>query len=135
MGSYYQISLDINANGGVGSTMTLNTLSIYSGNTANRTDLTGATLHITLADTYTLENINGGSGLGDVQFFIPTSAFAGHGTYFTLFASISESDDGPEEFAAAQGGTSTVPDGGATVALLGLALTGMGMFRKFWRKN
>jgi hypothetical protein len=135
---YYQISLDINQSGGVGSTMDITGFSLYTHNMANLTQSQFNMLSpvISLSMAYNLTNINGGSGVGDVQFYIPISALAGAGTYVTLFGSFSGSNDGFEEFAANIGSnTPAVPDNGMTVALLGLSFGALALLRRSRAKH
>lgn len=90
-------------------------------------------------------NLNNGSGSGDMLAYIPTSLFGpetdylyfysqfgGKGTIGTGQDRISyEENDGFEEWAVKERSTpTTVPDGGATVALLGVGLVGLGMMRR-----
>lgn len=94
----------------------------------------GGTLRYDLdagADSTVLLNyaLNPGSGAGDLWIYIPTSAFTGASMddYLYLYAQFGgygdayQANDGFEEFAALCD-TAVVPDGGATVLLLGLGL-------------
>ena len=85
---------------------------------------------------------NSGSGSGDLFVYIPTSALVNSpGDFLYLFSSFggtgttndpNNDNDGFEEWAVRFVSTpTTVPDGGATLTLLGLALGGIGVFRRF----
>jgi len=80
-----------------------------------------------------------GSGSSDMVVYVPKSLFAGaSGTDFLYFYTIngthnavvngSEANSGFEEWRAVQSTVVTVPDGGNTLALLGLSLLGLGAF-------
>lgn len=84
---------------------------------------------------------NSGNGQADVLIFVPTSLFAGvTDTYLYLYTEMGRVHTGGpvngdaegsfEEFAALTGPNTRVPDGGATIALLGLSLLGMTAVRK-----
>lgn len=71
---------------------------------------------------------NNGSGSGDLYVYIPTSLFASAtGDYLILYSEFGAGtyaqNDGFEEWAACTG----VPDGGSTLALLGVAIIGLGL--------
>jgi hypothetical protein len=126
-GSYFQISLDINQNqsGGPSENILLTDFEIRTGTLANRTNLTGTNLRTSLVNDYQLGDINAGSGVGDVQFYIPVFNYAPD-TYLTLFANFERSNDGIEEFSAVVGtqppDRPSVPEGGTTALLLGSTL-------------
>lgn len=80
---------------------------------------------------------NNGSGSGDLLVFIPTSLFTDPGAYLILYTEYGAgnyvNNDGFEEWAHLAA-PQNVPDGGAAVALLGAALTAMGLARKYFAK-
>jgi hypothetical protein len=147
---YYQILLDINQNsGGSNELLSLNELEIYTRTGAltsadEYSDLTGgATLVWDLDETedWTIElnySLNPGSGSGDMFAYIPVSDVGTDGTKnFYLFSSFgvpNGPNDGFEEWAVVRAPTTQVPDGGGTVALLGLALAGIASARRFMKK-
>ncbi len=143
-GDYYEILLDIGEGGGPNALLTLNGLQLFTSSviipqtTAGASDLTGsATPRYNLGSGNTVEmdgSLNAGNGKGDVLMYFPTSAFVGAGAadYFYLYAQLGNpksSDNSFEEFAVRKGTTNNVPDGGATIALFGLSLLGMGGIR------
>jgi hypothetical protein len=137
--NYIEIVLDINQSGGVGSTLSLSSFQLFTHNTANLTAAQFAPMNpfATLSMSYVLTNINGGSGDSDVTFLVPYGNTV-FGTYLTVFAAFSDSDDGFEEFSSRRGTgipLQTVPDGGATLMLLGVALSGVEFLRRKARKN
>jgi hypothetical protein len=81
-------------------------------------------------------NANGGSGQADMVVYVPQAAFAGasstdyvwfynlNGVHYTVDYDLA-AQAGFEEWSAVVGPQSSVPDGGSTVALLGLALAGL----------
>jgi hypothetical protein len=77
-----------------------------------------------------------GSGSGDMSFLVPKSDI-GTGDNLYLYAQFGTDangggfgiNDGFEEWSALTG-TSSVPDGGTTVLLLGAALSGLGLIRR-----
>ena len=85
---------------------------------------------------------NSGSGSGDLFVYIPTSSLVNApGDFMYLFSSFggtgttldpNNDNDGFEEWAVRTVTTPTqIPDGGATLTLLGLALSGIGVARRF----
>jgi hypothetical protein len=88
---------------------------------------------------------NGGSGKSDMVAYIPVSAFAGaaaddyvwfynlNGVHYGVDGNLA-AQAGYEEWRAVEGDPS-VPDGGATVLLLGAALAGFGAVRRFGVKR
>jgi len=92
-----------------------------------------------------LKKANGGSGYSDLLLYVPTSAFAGAlATDFVWFYNLNgvhqnvdgdlAAQSGYEEWRAALGPgvpPPGVPDGGATLILLGSALTGLFSYRRF----
>jgi hypothetical protein len=89
-----------------------------------------------------LKKANGGSGYSDMIIYVPTSAFAGalatdfvwfynlNGVHYTADADLA-AEAGYEEWRAAFGPGVNVPDGGATLILLGSALTALFGYRRF----
>jgi hypothetical protein len=82
-------------------------------------------------------DLNPGSGAGDLLIFAPVSYFMGLGLtaddFLYVHTEFCGSNDGFEEFATFGTPSPTlfnVPDGGATVAFLGLALVGMGLISR-----
>jgi hypothetical protein len=86
-------------------------------------------------------NANGGSGYADMVVYVPVSAFgnatANDYVWFYNLNGVKYSTDpdlasqaGYEEWRAIVGVTPTVPDGGFTLAMLGFAMTGLGMLRR-----
>ena len=79
---------------------------------------------------------NNGSGSGDLLVYIPTSLFTA-GAYLILYTEYGDgtykNNDGFEEWASLSN-PENVPDGGATLALLGTALTAIGLARKYFAK-
>ena len=87
---------------------------------------------------------NSGSGSGDLFVYIPTSSLVNSpGDFIYLFSSFggtgttadpNNDNDGFEEWAVRTTSTpTTIPDGGATLTLLGLALGGIGAARRFMK--
>lgn len=84
--------------------------------------------------------LNSGSGSGDLFAYIPITAFGGAAQtdylyFYTSFGNTGDpysENDGFEEWAVREPGTppTRVPDGGTTIALLGMALLGLGGVRK-----
>jgi len=76
-----------------------------------------------------------GSGSGDMSFLVPKSDIGAGNLYlYAQFGTDANGNgyginDGFEEWAAVEGGSS-VPDGGTTVLLLGAALSGLGLIRR-----
>jgi len=93
-----------------------------------------------------LKKANGGSGWSDMLLYVPTSAFAGAlDTDFVWFYNLNgvhlEADGnlaaeaGYEEWRATFKEGVSVPDGGATLILLGSALTGLFGYRRFTKPS
>ncbi len=79
-------------------------------------------------------NLNPGSGKGDMFAYIPASSLGNDGSSYVYLYSkfgspFQDSDGGFEEWSTVQ--RTNVPDGGATVALMGLALGGLSLSRRF----
>lgn len=84
---------------------------------------------------------NGGSGQADMVVYIPADAFKGanasdyvwvynlNGVHYAADADLA-STAGFEEWSYISGPNTNVPDGGATVALLGAGLVGLGAMRR-----
>ena len=155
-GSYYEFLLDINQKGSE-PYLTLTSLMFYTKPTplssaATLADLTGApasTLRWNMdagSDSRIQLNYNlgTGSGSGDLYSYIPVSAFSGVDAthYLYLYSAFGpepsgtgtyyENNDGYEEWAVR--GTSTpppsVPEGGSSLALLGVGLIGVEAARR-----
>lgn len=77
---------------------------------------------------------NHGSGSGDLLVFIPTSTFTDPGAYVILYTEYGAgnfiNNDGFEEWAHLARSES-VPEGGATLVLLGTALAALGLARTY----
>lgn len=83
---------------------------------------------------------NGGSGKSDMILYVPTTAFAGaqpddyiffwnvNGVHYGVNDNLA-SEAGYEEWRAVVN-TNRVPDGGATIALVGLGIAGLGVIRR-----
>jgi hypothetical protein len=83
---------------------------------------------------------NGGSGKADMVVYVPASAFAGaqasdyvwlynlNGVHYSLDKNLA-AEAGYEEWSTVIN-PSSVPDGGATAALVGIGLTGLGLIRR-----
>jgi len=149
--SYYQFLLDINQTS-ANPLLSLDTIQIYTRATALTTANTLAALTAPPSVLrYNLDagnpsneillnySLGSGSGSGDLFAYIPTSSFAGAlGTdYVYLYSMFGAKggayaeNDGFEEWAVRNGTTPPrVPDGGGTLALLGLALGGLGLARR-----
>jgi hypothetical protein len=150
--SYYQILLDINQTG-ANPLLSLNALQIWlktgtftgAGAADEYTDLTGGATKVWDLDVgvdgdsridmdYSL---NSGSGSGDMFAYIPVSAVGTDGTknlyvYSEFGAPGNPSNDGFEEWAVVgTPTTTTVPDGGLTVILLGAGFAALGAGRRF----
>lgn len=91
-------------------------------------------------------NLEPGSGYADMTFNVPVSAFGGASSstfvyLYSKFGVLGEvtvggvtrdfgTSDGFEEWAFMLGESTTVPDGGSTLGLLGIALLGLGYARR-----
>lgn len=142
-GSYYEFLLDINEVAGTKAELSLDKLQLYTRATALGTATAnpppGATLRYDLdsaGDTYVLLNadLTSGSGSGDLFIYIPTSNFAAAGVndylyFFARFGDNAASDDGFEEFAVRRAATA-VPEGGLSLALMGLGLATAGLLSR-----
>jgi hypothetical protein len=148
--NYYEFLLDINQTA-ANPLLSLDKIQIYTRATAltdanDLTDLTGSsTLRYDLdfgTDNYLKLNylLNEGSGSGDMLAYIPVSLFGANTDYLYLYSSFGETspfieNDGFEEWAIQTPSTppppTNVPEGGATVLLLGAALTALGAGRRF----
>jgi hypothetical protein len=155
-GLYYEFLLDINQQG-VDPLLSLNLLSVCVSDTGDQTISGSATtcagagaagagdlvynLDTILVggtdNTVNLNyNFNSGSGSGDLFVYIPVSALVNSpGDFIYLYSSFGaphNNNDGGEEWAVRTTSTPTqIPDGGATLTLLGLALSGIGVARRF----
>ena len=150
--TYYEFLLDINQTA-ANPLLSLDKLQIYTRTTALTSadalsDLTGAgsTLRYNLDaggnNSVRLNyDLNNGSGSGDLFAYIPTSLFGGSsGTdYLYLYSSFGDSgdpyseNDGFEEWAVRTASTPPppgVPDGGASIAMLGMGLVALGAMRR-----
>jgi hypothetical protein len=153
---YVQFNLDLGQSGNNGAPSTnllLTTFNIYTGNTVSPTfaGIGGdpanlGTLRFTLnGNTVMLLDESSGNGASDVFIFVPRSAFTNvSDTYLYLYAGFGEGLTPPsgnpsprggtngtfEEFSALVGPNNRVPDGGATVILLGLSLSGLAFARR-----
>ena len=155
--NYYEFLLDINQQG-ANPLLSLDMIQIYTRSTALVTANTLAALTAGPSVLrYDLDagdvgneirlnySLNSGSGSGDMFAYIPQTAFgAAQGSDFVYFYSMFGAkggdyaeNDGFEEWAVRTPGTpptNRVPDGGATLALLGLALSGLGIARRVTSK-
>jgi hypothetical protein len=106
----------------------------YTGSVSGGTEVTGGGVGGFDGYVYVLAKYDG-PGAGYVLFHIPTLLAAG-GTIPLLPASIwgNTNDTGLALSHYVGFGTRSVPDGGATLSLLGLALAGIGAFRRFANK-
>lgn len=145
--AYYEFLLDINQTN-ANPLLSLDKIQLYTRATAlteanDLADLTGSsTLRYDLdfgGDNTILLNyeLNSGSGSGDLFAYFPVSAFGSSTDYLYFYSMFGETgdpyaeNDGFEEWAVREPGTPTrVPDGGTTIALLGMALLGLGGVRK-----
>lgn len=152
--NYYEFLLDINQQNS-SPLLSLDMIQIYTRSTA----LTTANTLVALTGgpsvlRYNLDagdagneirlnySLNSGSGSGDMFAYIPQTAFGSAlGSDFVYLYSMFgakggayEENDGFEEWAVRTPGTppppNRVPDGGATLVLLGLALSGLGIARR-----
>ena len=150
-GTYYEFLLDINQTN-ANPNLSFNSLQIYTRNTAvteanDLGDLAGSGLAL----RYNLDagannriqlnyDLNAGSGSGDLLVYVPIAAFAGApaGSYVYLYSMFGTetggtsyaSNDGFEEWAVRTASVTSVPDGGATIALLGLSLLGLAAIQR-----
>ena len=148
--AYYQFLLDINqANP---STLSLDKIEIYTRSTALTTANTKTALTTGSDLRYSLDAggnnrilldyaLNSGSGSGDMFAYIPVSAFAGDALtdYVYLYSQFGASgapyteNDGFEEWSILKGPATpppSVPDAGASLALLGMGLVGVEALRR-----
>ncbi len=152
--SYYEFLLDINQTT-ANPTLSLDMIQIYTRSTAltsadELSDLTGggSTLRYNL-DTVAIDNeillnytLNSGSGSGDMFAYIPQSNFGGalstdYLYFYSQFGSKTgyTENDGFEEWAVRTPTVVTnVPDGGATLALFGAAMSLVGLCQRFAKK-
>jgi len=157
---YYQFLLDINENNNeIGRFLELNQVQIFSRSTpiasAPNDFSTVGTLRYNSDvgaqgdSTVNLDySRNPGSGAGDMFMYVPVSFFAGvlpsdYIYFYSLFGGAdapggpglpADSDAGFEEWALLKT-TTTVPDGGMTLSLLGCTLVGVGMLRRKFGRN
>jgi hypothetical protein len=151
--TYFEFLLDINENkNATGRFISLNNVQIFTRPTMISSPAEDLSILGTLrynmdvgaqGDT-TVEldySRNSGSGQGDMLMYVPTSLFAGASAndyvyFYSLFGIPNEVDAGFEEWAIRKApGTQpppppSVPDSGATLALLGLAVSSLGMLRR-----
>lgn len=149
---YYEFLLDINQKNSAGdSLLSLDKIEIYTRATALTTAntklalTTGSTLRYNLDagtdSTIKMDyNLNSGSGSGDMFAYIPKSLFGLQTDFVYLYSQFGATapwieNDGFEEWAARNGTSRQVPDGGGTLALLGLALGGLGVVRRATSKS
>jgi hypothetical protein len=145
---YYEFLLDINQTA-ANPLLSLDKIEIYTRASAltsadELADLTGAgsTLRYSL-DTALVDNrlvldyrLNNGSGTGDMLAYIPKSLFGSETDYLYLYSSFgsapNEENDGFEEWAVKTRTTPPpgVPDAGASLALLGMGIMGVGFVRR-----
>jgi len=152
---FYEFILDANQNANDTdgkATLSLNSLILFTSPTASISETSLSALDLR-GDTTERFNLGqneilidaglgstAGSGSADLFAFIPVSAFTGAlPTDYLYFynqngVGLRASNDGSEEWRALTG-ANPVPEGGATVALFGLALGCMGLFKKGYRKN
>jgi len=148
---YYQFLLDINQNtGGDNNFLSLNELEIYTRTGAltsadEYADLSTATKVWDLDSGPDGDSVikldydlNPGSGAGDMFAYIPVSALGTDGTknlyLYTQFGIPNGSNDGFEEWAVLKPAvTPPVPDAASSIALLGMALFGLGTIRSKFR--
>lgn len=148
--SFYQFLLDINQTN-ANPLLSLNNVQIFTRSTAIatapsslsglgtsvfNTDLvggTGALNDVTVELNY---NLNPGSGAGDMFMYVPTANFAGvlatdYVYFYTLFGNANGSNDGFEEWSLITNTPPTsIPDGGATAGMLGMAMLGLGLLAR-----
>jgi hypothetical protein len=146
---YYEFLLDINQTGTVPSYLSLDQIGIYQRSSALSPANTLSALTGSSTLVYSLDasnpnneilldyNKNSGSGSGDMFAYIPASVFnSANGDFVYLYSHFGgkggdyAENDGFEEWAVRQGTSTQVPDGGATVALLGAGLLGLGAMRR-----
>lgn len=145
--SYFEFLLDVNQTS-ANPLLSLNNIQIFTSASApgTSTDLTtlgtlrfnndvGADGDTTVELNY---GLNPGSGAGDMYLYVPTSFFAGASAndyviFYSAFGTGNGSNDGFEEWALVTDGSTTVPDGGTTVGLLGMGMLGLGLLAR--RKN
>jgi hypothetical protein len=144
--NYYEFLLDINQTK-ANPLLSLDKIQLYTRATAlteadDLGDLAGSMLRYDLDfggdNTILMDySLNEGSGSGDLFAYFPVSYFGASSDYLYFYSMFGETgepydeNDGFEEWAVREPGTSTrVPDGGTTIALLGMALLGLGGVRK-----
>lgn len=143
---YYEFLLDINQNQGQDhEILSLNELEIYTktgplASADEYSDLAAATkvwdMDALADETITLDySLNAGSGSGDMKAYIPVSAIGNDGTknlyLYSKFGDPHQSNDGFEEWAVIKAPTTTsVPDGGSTLALMGSGIAAIGFFAR-----
>lgn len=148
------------ANGPGAEFVSLDEIQIFVGTTANSNVETiamdGTLLHPDGPPIYTLDNggdnwialnydLNPGSGAGDMFLYVPNSLFLGaDSSIVTLYSELGFQgvnptgapagdygmSDGFEEWALREATTTSVPDGGATVLLLGSAFLGLAVIQR-----
>ncbi|EEF62397.1 hypothetical protein Cflav_PD5032 [Pedosphaera parvula Ellin514] len=145
--SYYKFILDVNETK-PGALISLNNFKLYERGSALSVANTLANLTSTSTLKFDMDGagdttvninyaLNSGSGSGDISVLVPVSALGVDGSQYlylyTSFGSPYGSDAGFEEWAAVQGTTTVcAPDGGMTMILLGVAVSGLGLLK---RKN
>lgn len=149
--TYYEFLLDINQTGSH-PLLSLDKIQLYTRPTAMTDASTLALLTGSATKRWDLDlgldgdskllldySLNEGSGSGDMYAYIPISAFGNAAQsdylyFYSMFGATGDpyaENDGHEEWAVRTPGTPRrVPDGGSTIALLGMALLGLGGARK-----
>ncbi|MDZ4858069.1 MAG: PEP-CTERM sorting domain-containing protein [Candidatus Hydrogenedentes bacterium] len=144
---YREFLLDINQSGS-DSLLSLDAIQLFTSDTANQSvetfdgsgilELADASLVYDLdglEDSHVLMDyiLNGGSGNGDVLFYVPNSVFATGDAYVYLYSRFGETENanaGFEEWAVQEGGAGVIPEP-TTVVLLGLGLAATAVRRRF----
>lgn len=81
----------------------------------------------TFLNTLQMTDVNSGNGQADVRILIPTSAFGAYtpNSNLILYVGASNANSSFEEFGILGTPSTTVPDGGSSLVLLGSALTAL----------